>query len=759
MVFSNLRIFLGNAWFCSLLFFSLGHALSPKTSLTGRSSPPKIWNGADYASYWEDLLLTEYREAVDELRERRKTWTRRQLEDSGICVFGASAVPDSELLGEKIVRISKNDESRSWRDIFTRGEVLLLTPEMQQQRQFGSNKYAMSSSSSQPIPKECLIIDVGKDWMTVGVGATWPANLWESRKFHYEVRLDRAAPQAPLRAQRAALDRVRRNQGGVVAKLLADFYNPSKDAETLASEMPFQASSDDVEGNIRKAMAQAVTKIDFRPNESQKSAIEWALQRRVSLIRGPPGTGKTRVAALLIATALGLNMYSTDSEGNGQPPRVLAVTHSNGAADVLLEGLLQMGVPAVRLGRPASVSAHLQHRTVIAMSEKMPAIVELRAKSRDMELSSQERSAAAFELRQAMIDVQEMISETAPVVVTSCIGAHQLLVSELEKTEIDAGRKRSLSVNFPLVVLDEAAQTTEPALVCALAAARAEQLVLVGDTRQLPPTITCMNLLDSLGVSPMARIEECGVGEITLQTQYRMPPALLEHPSNYFYNGLVKCAPEYLLQQTSPPAGFRWPSSQPLAFVQVGTGDSEVTHAFGGRSNPTESSVVLQILSGLLATGDVDPDKIAIISPYAKQVQLIRSELGAMRNTQGVRVGTVDSFQGQETDVVIFSAVRSNILKEMGFLRDSRRLCVAITRARRGLIVVGDQSTLNVCRHWEALIGSMRDRGCIMSRDDLVATKPIVVDSLEDLLAENDVMKRLFGEEEDIFDLDSIDFD
>ena len=110
-----------------------------------------------------------------------------------------------------------------------------------------------------------------------------------------------------------------------------------------------------------------------------------------------------------------------------------------------------------------------------------------------------------------------MIIKAAPVVVASCIGANQLLNED---------------VSFPIVVLDEAAQTTEPALLCALSVARAGQVILIGDTKQLPPTITSMELRSSLGVSPMSRLETEGVDQVTLCVQYRMPPALLEHPSN-----------------------------------------------------------------------------------------------------------------------------------------------------------------------------------------------------------------------------------
>jgi len=162
----------------------------------------------------------------------------------------------------------------------------------------------------------------------------------------------------------------------------------------------------------------------------------------------------------------------------------------------------------------------------------------------------------------------------------------------------------------------------------------------------------------------------------------------------------------------------------------------EVIHSYGGgKSNPTEAELVVDLVEDLLAAGDVAAKDIAIISPYSKQVQLIRTELmdgsatrrrrhhhhhiqpnGATTTiqTDDIRVGTVNSFQGQETEIVIFSAVRSNREKELGFLRDPRRLNVAITRARRGLILLGDVCVLRTCRHWAALIASCEKRGCLV---------------------------------------------
>ena len=230
-----------------------------------------------------------------------------------------------------------------------------------------------------------------------------------------------------------------------------------------------------------------------------------------------------------------------DSEDNdnivdvARSPRVLAVTHSNGAADVLLQVLLQMNVPAVRAGRPASVSPSVQHRTIAALSEKIPAVVELRRQAGDVSLDSETRQSAIYEAKKYMNDAQTVIARSAQVVVASCIGAQQLLTAV-------GGDKEDESV-FDIVVLDEAAQTTEPALICALAASNACQLVLVGDTMQLPPTVTTQDveLRKTIGISPMERLLKNGIDEFVLKEQYRMPLALLHHPNTYFYGSVVKC--------------------------------------------------------------------------------------------------------------------------------------------------------------------------------------------------------------------------
>ena len=633
-----------------------------------------------YALYWDSLLTTEYREQASELRERRSSWSRQRLESSGVSMFDATAEPETELYGEKIVRITKDGAERL-QEKYSNGDVLLLT----------------ATWNDRFLPRECSVCDVGNDWITCSVGPTWPPGLWEERRRpgSYSVRLDRAVPQKSLLAQRAALQLLRKGEAGEAAAILSDTFNRGEKAKESTSGLPSRfkdgvfiegAVLDNVEEAIQKAIdgAKSATK-RFVPNKSQEKAIASALSKKISLIRGPPGTGKTRVAALLVTAAL----HMRDSDATA--PRILAVAHSNGACDQLLETLISFGIPAIRAGRPATVGEKSRARTVTAMTETHPEVLSLRARARDPSLPAHVRSNAVAEAKRVAEAVRRTISETAPVVVASCIGASQLT-------------QHGISVSFPLVILDEAAQTTEPALVCALAAAKAEQVVLVGDTKQLPPTVksSSSELRHTLGRSPMARLlENGGLEQVTLSVQYRMPPAICNISATYFYDGLVSTPENY--EPKPPPLGFPWPKRElPLAFVNLGE-DLEVSHDSGGKSNPQEADTIVRIVLNILATKDVVGEDIAIISPYSRQADLIRGELLG-RNIKGIKVGTVDAFQGNERDLVIISGTRSNLYSEVGFLKDPRRLCVAITRAKLAMIVVGSGTTLRASRHWRHLL-------------------------------------------------------
>jgi hypothetical protein len=362
-------------------------------------------------------------------------------------------------------------------------------------------------------------------------------------------------------------------------------------------------------------------------------------------VQGPPGTGKTKVSVrILVAWA----------RAGG---RCLATSDSNIAVDNLLGGLIGAGVRAVRLGRPEATREDL------------------------IRYSADEIGAQAGPSKQAQMDARMRAVRTAEVVCCTCVGAGAPL---LERSRYDC------------VLVDEACQATEPATLVALSHG-CQALVLVGDQCQLPPTITSeAAAADGMSVSLFERLLRAGVRPRLLRTQYRMHPAIAEFPCDAFYAGAVSSGVHARERAVVP--GFQWPRADwPVAFVQA-RGGCESADDGGGRSksNSVEADIVARLAHEILAAGGVGAAELGVISPYNGQVALLRRALGRAlgAHARAVEVASVDGFQGREKDVMIISTVRANARGAVGFLNDWRRANVALTRARRGLIVVGDALTL-----------------------------------------------------------------
>ena len=231
---------------------------------------------------------------------------------------------------------------------------------------------------------------------------------------------------------------------------------------------------------------------------------------------------------------------------------------------------------------------------------------------------------------------------------------------------------------------------------------------MVGDHRQLPPTVIS-NAAEEGGLSiPLfERLLENKVEAHMLTTQYRMHPTIREFPSARFYDNRLEdgCS----AAERPPAAGFLWPDwDRPVAFVPVH--GSEIKEDVGSsRSNIDEAAAVISILNDLLLPGDLNPSDIGIISPYSGQVRLIGQMIPD--ELDGVEVKSVDGYQGREKEIIILSTVRSNSDGNIGFLKDARRLNVAMTRARRGLIVVGDDRTLRYDKTWSSWLDWVSELG------------------------------------------------
>ena len=390
-------------------------------------------------------------------------------------------------------------------------------------------------------------------------------------------------------------------------------------------------------------------------NGSQRFAVEGAATNRLTLIQGPPGTGKTAVAIRILQHWA--RLAASEADGSGKPANpILATSDSNIAVDNLVEGCAKAGLRVIRLGRPEAIRPELLRYCMDRPGGSGPG-------GRGGGINYKEKAKAL---------------KNAQVICCTCIGSGSDIID---------------SVNFERVLVDEATQATEPAVLVPLARG-CRQLVLVGDHCQLPPTVLSTRAEEEgLGVPLFSRMVACGVPPFMLDTQYRMHPAISMFCSDLFYGGK-------LLDGVSPPerrplAGFPWPREEfPVAFVPVNHGFE--TDDGVSKLNEAEGAAACDAVSALIE-GGCPPSEIAVVTPYAAQVRLIRRltrKLLSQRGPPFVEVSSTDGFQGREKEAVVFSAVRSNDYGAVGFVSDWRRVNVSFTRARRALIVIGNDHTL-----------------------------------------------------------------
>jgi ATP-dependent RNA/DNA helicase IGHMBP2 len=422
-------------------------------------------------------------------------------------------------------------------------------------------------------------------------------------------------------------------------------------------------------------------------NDSQNQAVAFALSAEdVAIIHGPPGTGKTTTLIELMRQIV----------RNGQS--VLAVAASNLAVDNMLERLVDAGENAIRLGHPARVTPALREHTLDELAEIHPDMKLARKLTRDahslrkqaskyfrvkpdpnMRHSLREEAKQLLnEARQIEDSVTERIISNAKIVCATATGLD---------SEIFAHRK------FDWCIMDEASQSVEPSAWIPIQ--YANRLVLAGDHFQLPPTVISPEAIrGGFNISMMERLLNINSGlSRLLNIQYRMHQDIMNFSSDVFYERSLQADESVrtalltdLPHVTSSPL-----TDSPIHFIDTAGAsyDEEQEPDGDSRLNPLEAELVIKKVHELLASG-VTSDQIAIISPYSAQVKLLREKLKQL----DIEIDSVDGFQGREKEVVIVSLVRSNREGEVGFLADTRRMNVALTRARRKLIVIGDSATI-----------------------------------------------------------------
>lgn len=422
-------------------------------------------------------------------------------------------------------------------------------------------------------------------------------------------------------------------------------------------------------------------------NASQENAVNRVLAaREVAIVHGPPGTGKT--------TTLVEAVFETLHREN----QVLVCAQSNTAVDWISEKLLDRGIPVLRIGNPTRVNDKMLAFTYerrFEAHEDYPELWSLRKAIR--ELQSRIRGNGAGKREQ----LRHQLSKLRHRALELEIRIHDDLFREarvIASTLVGAANRLLEHRRFSSLFIDEAAQALEAA--CWIAISKADRVILAGDHCQLPPTIKCLEALrGGLGDTLMEKVVRRKPETVSLlRMQYRMHEDIMAFPSHWFYHDRLLAAPEVRYRGILDyDNAITWIDTAALDFKEKNVADGT------GRINLGEAGLLIRHLRSYMER--IGEKRIldehidfGIISPYRAQVRYLRQLLYKEPFFRPFRslltVHTVDGFQGQERDVVFVSLVRANEEGQIGFLRDLRRMNVAITRARMKLVILGDAVTL-----------------------------------------------------------------
>ncbi|GAB4041157.1 AAA domain-containing protein [Spirosoma gilvum] len=430
-----------------------------------------------------------------------------------------------------------------------------------------------------------------------------------------------------------------------------------------------------------------------RLNPSQVAAVgKIVAANELAIVHGPPGTGKTTTLIQAIKT-----LIKQDHQ------KILVVAPSNTAVDLLSEKLHGEGLNVLRIGNPARVSDRLMALTLdhkVSEHSAMKEAKKLKKQANEFRNMAHKYKRnfgkAERDQRKALFDeayrIMKDVANTEQYVIDDLIAKAQVITATL----VGANHYTVRHLTYHTVVIDEAGQALEPA--CWIPILKARKVVLAGDHCQLPPTIKSPEAArKGLAKTLLEKCVELHPEAVSLlDEQYRMHEHIMGYSSQVFYENKLKAH-----ESVARHSLFEGDTS--LVFVDTaGCGFDEKLDGTSS-TNPEEAALLMRHLSRQVA--DLSPHytvnnfpSIAIISPYKQQINILKEQLlqypDLLVYGDKISVNTIDSFQGQERDIVYISLVRSNTEGDIGFLSDIRRMNVAMTRARKKLVIIGDSATL-----------------------------------------------------------------
>ncbi|EJO70532.1 AAA domain-containing protein [Leptospira kirschneri] len=418
-------------------------------------------------------------------------------------------------------------------------------------------------------------------------------------------------------------------------------------------------------------------------NESQKNAVVHSvLSEDVMIIHGPPGTGKTTTLTEIVSQLV------------AEEKKILVSAPTNSACDLLVESISARGISVLRLGHPARVNEIAIHSTLDyklfhhpdgkLLNEYRKDVIEISKQAKKFKRNFGEKERE--ERKNLFMEVKELkktIRSMEIGLIDSLVSSHPVIVS----TPVASARDILENRTFDFCVLDESSQALEPAFWIPIL--KSDRVILAGDHKQLPPTLFSeKNSLETTLFEKAAERLESHGRVFLLDTQYRMKEEIVSFPSKEFYSDILK---------SGRPEKEKIPETFPFlnAFQWIDTAgtDSEEVIINDSISNPFEADLQVR-LCFLLKENDWPEEEITILSPYRAQVRLISEKLKDVGLTK-INVSTIDSFQGRENRCILLGFVRSNPEGRSGFLKESRRINVGMTRARDLLLCIGDSSTLS----------------------------------------------------------------